>query len=79
MDRFLIILLWIRSSPVALLFDFGMALSSSSGVKESFRGSVVLDRILLLISASKCLLLAMFLGWTLLNLSRNRAAFSWGV
>jgi hypothetical protein len=69
----------IRSSPVALLFDFGMALSSSSGVKESFRGSVVMDRILFLISASKSLLSAMFLGWTLLNMSRKSTAFSWSV
>ncbi len=58
LDRFLVILFRIRSGPVALLFDFGMTLSSSSGVKASFRGSVVRDRILFLIATSKCLLSA---------------------
>ncbi len=79
LDMFLIILFWIRSGPVALLFDLGMTLSSSSGVKAPFRGSVVRDRILFLIASSKCLLSAMFLGCKLLNLSRKRSAFSWGV
>lgn len=58
LDRFLVILFWIRSGTVALLFDFGMALSCSSGVKATFRGSAVRDRILFLIATSKCLLSA---------------------
>jgi hypothetical protein len=58
LNRFLVILFWIRSGPIALLFDFGMALSSSYGMKASFRGSVDRDRILFLIATSKFLLSA---------------------